>query len=94
MTLIDYFTTRYQFAEGENGALQLRRKSKKVLGIFGRGRNAAEEPFRTVRESLPVLLKDARAAVGPCTRAQVVDAVHQAGEIQALAEMRARKESR
>lgn len=94
MILIDLFTQRYQYAEGENGGLTIRRKTKATLGIFGRGKATSEEPFRTIREAMPALLKDARAAVGPCTRAQVVDAVHQAGEMQALAEMRAKKDSR
>lgn len=93
MTLIDLLTQRYEYDEGENGARTVRRKTQATLAIFGKGKTQVE-PFRPVSEALRDVLGHCRAECGPCTRLQVLEALHKAAELQEVAEVRARKGSR
>ena len=91
MKLIDFFAGRYQFEEDDSGRLNIRRKTRSTLGIFGRGKSTTSEDFQPIRTRIAELLQDARRECGPCTRAEVVDAAHAAAEVQFRSEAAARK---
>ncbi len=90
MTIIDYIAQYYETGYGVQEARTIRRKAVETLNIFGRG-NRTESPFRPIREALPEIWRKVLADVGPCTRAQVVAAIHAVADAQELAEYQKRK---
>lgn len=92
MTLIDLLSTRYEYGEGENGARTVRRKTAQTVGIFGKGRTTSEEPFKPVSVALASILDHCRQEVGPCSRGDVLKALHAAAEAEDAAKVRSRRE--
>lgn len=91
MKLIDFFAGRYQFEEDDSGRLNIRRKTRATLGIFGRGKSTSSDTFSPISTRITEILQDARRECGPCTRAEAVDAAHAAAEVQFRSDAAARK---
>lgn len=82
MTLFDYVQMCYQFEEGPAGALAVRRKTVAALSIFGRGKATSEDPFKPLSERLGDIERHIRSDYGPASRRAIVQAMHDASEVQ------------
>lgn len=87
--VIEYIQQRFEFKRGDYNALTVRRKSVQTVGLFGAGAGTqAQAPFITIKQALPALLEEIRNACGPCSKGDVLTALHKVAEAQELAEMR------
>lgn len=92
MTLFDILNNRYEYDEGENGARTVRRRTAHSVGIFGKGRTTSDEEFKPVSVALASILAYCREAYGPCTRGDVLKALHAAADAQEAAKVRTRRD--
>lgn len=91
MTVTDYIAQHYDTGRGIHDCRTIRRKAVAQLAIFGAAKKVDGE-FTPLSTCIMALVQDVRQHCGPCTRAQVVAAVHSVGDARELSEYRQRRE--